>query len=223
MGTPIIKKLKVKGSKGEREVDTLFDTGATHSYIKKDIGDALEPAQRKIRLKEITFEGEKEVEQTVALFEIVTDGCIGVVPLFLREVPQPIEMILGADVMNSMKIKLNLEDGEVEFGKCPPSIALSPMLNPEPQVDTHIEGGGEETKKAVYLPKGVVVEVKLFKKREPGIPALYMSEKFGVLSETDLSFDPFKIAEIEKQEKGEQRPEHIPPDTWEMMQRIRKE
>lgn len=131
MGKPIIQKIKVIGSKGEREVDTLFDTGSHHSHIKREIANAIEPMQVKKRIIEASVHGWQDAEFDIVVLEVKTDGGSGIIPFLLRDfLPPTFDMILGTNAMNLLEIELHLEEGTVKFGKCP-TVGITPIFSYE--------------------------------------------------------------------------------------------
>ena len=44
----IVKKLSVQGDKGEKEINVLFDSGASVSVIRKEIAEELMPFYKEV-------------------------------------------------------------------------------------------------------------------------------------------------------------------------------
>jgi hypothetical protein len=110
----IIKKLRVLGDKGERRVQTLFDTGASASFIRRDVA---EPLATLVRLPSAEVYmlgdgvGRLRATETVILHVLlkgirISDNFI-VVPRLSDE------MIIGANTLQKWRIKLDLENEDV--------------------------------------------------------------------------------------------------------------
>ena len=72
----VSEKIKLVGSKGEVELEALFDTGATYSLIREDIAEGLEillPLKPPIEAKMATEENRLVVEKVVRL-DFYIDG-----------------------------------------------------------------------------------------------------------------------------------------------------
>ena len=72
----VSEKIKLVGSKGEVELEALFDTGATYSLIREDIAErlaTLEPLKPPIEAKMATEENRLVVEKRVIL-DFYIDG-----------------------------------------------------------------------------------------------------------------------------------------------------
>jgi len=114
----ITKKLKVMGDKGEEVVNCLFDSGASWSFIRKDIQERI--ATPFSMLKKLRFslgDGKGNIETDKGVFlqiklpegEIFDDVAISD---FLAE-----EMIIGAKTMQVWKIRLDLEHEDIIIDK----------------------------------------------------------------------------------------------------------
>ena len=110
------KRLKLIGSKGEAEVEALFDTGASYSCIRPELAERLAHVEPLRRPKELGTADENttvRVTARVALdFEL--DGVVlsdefMVVPNLRREV------IIGAKTMQAWRIKVDMEKEQIIF------------------------------------------------------------------------------------------------------------
>lgn len=110
----IIKDYVVTGDKGSDTLTALLDTGAAASFIRKDV------AERIVTLVTITppqrftmadGKGTLTVDQVVPV--TVTVGEVNLMFTFLAVEELAEEMIIGADMMQRWKIKLDPAEEEV--------------------------------------------------------------------------------------------------------------
>jgi predicted aspartyl protease len=110
----IIKKLRVDGDKGERRVQALLDTGASASFIRRDVAEPLATLVRLPSAEVYTLGdgvGRLRATETVILHILlkgvrISDNFI-VVPRLSDE------MIIGANTLQKWRIKLDLENEDV--------------------------------------------------------------------------------------------------------------
>lgn len=110
----IVKPVEVVGNKGRAKVMALFDTGASSSFIRRDIADKLAtfgplPNPRRFMLGD----GKNAIlaQQFVAV-DITIKGVTVFFPLLVvEEIGE--EMIIGADMLQRWKIRLDPEKEEV--------------------------------------------------------------------------------------------------------------
>jgi hypothetical protein len=112
----IIKKLRLQGDKGAADVEVLFDTGSSASFIRRDVAAPI--ATLPELPKSVKFEmGRKgavlEVSEMVVLF--VTVEGVEVPETFFVSRDLAVEAILGAKAMQFWKIKLDPENEEVSI------------------------------------------------------------------------------------------------------------
>ena len=72
----IVKKIRLEGSKGERETEALFDSGASMSFIKESLAKELaniEPLRRPLRF-ETAKSGEEIVVNKAVRLDFYLDG-----------------------------------------------------------------------------------------------------------------------------------------------------
>jgi len=114
----IVKELEIKGDLGERKASVLFDTGASVSFIRRDI---VEDVATRIKLptsmKFKMGDGETFLEaKECCNIWISVNGCTiwddVVVVDKLSE-----EMIIGAKTLQGWRIKLDLENDKVIIDK----------------------------------------------------------------------------------------------------------
>lgn len=114
----IIKQLKVMGDKGEAMVNCLFDTGASDSFIRRDIQEKIatssllrEPKVFSLGLRKGRLETNK-----VAFFDIeLPEGRIFDYAAIASSLGE--EMIIGAGTMQKYRIKLDLEHDDIILDK----------------------------------------------------------------------------------------------------------
>ncbi|MBT9163573.1 MAG: hypothetical protein DDT24_00484 [Chloroflexi bacterium] len=112
--TIIARNLRLAGSKGEQEVEGLFDSGATYSCIEKELAERLGILERisSPLALETAKEGEKvEVREAVRL-DFYLDGYrfsdeFMVIPGLSER------LIIGATTMQKWRFKLDFEREEV--------------------------------------------------------------------------------------------------------------
>ncbi len=110
----IAKKLKLAGSKGEKELEGLFDSGATYSCIEKSLAQRLEiftPLSTPLTLGTAKKGEDVEVKERVSL-DFYLNGYrfsdeFMVIPDFSEE------LIIGASTMQKWRFKLDFENEEV--------------------------------------------------------------------------------------------------------------
>ena len=110
------KRLKLMGSKGEAEVEALFDTGASYSCIRPELAERLAHVEPLRRPKELgTADENHTVRVTAAVrLDFELDGVVlsdefMVVPNLRREV------IIGAKTMQAWRIKVDMEKEQIIF------------------------------------------------------------------------------------------------------------
>ncbi|MFH1005713.1 MAG: retropepsin-like aspartic protease [Bacteroidota bacterium] len=114
----ISQSVKFAGSKGKAEVETLFDSGASYSFIKKNVAEKLglldslpEP---------MFFETAKEnesisIKQAIRLAFIIND--IKLSDEFLISENLSEDIIIGASTMQKWRIKLDFDNDKVIVDK----------------------------------------------------------------------------------------------------------
>jgi len=114
----IIKKILVKGDKGGKEMDALFDTGASLSFIQRDIVKQIAtplkmPEPMKFQLG--NGRGEIEAKEMTPLhFEI--KGCkINDNVLIVDSLAEG--LIIGAGTLQKWRINLDLENDDIIIDK----------------------------------------------------------------------------------------------------------
>jgi hypothetical protein len=110
----IIKKLQVFGDKGRKRVQVLFDTGASSSFVRRDIGDSLATILKLPSPEVYTLGdgvGRLRAVETAVLYVLVKGIRISdnftVVPRLSDEI------IIGATTLQKWRVKLDLENEDV--------------------------------------------------------------------------------------------------------------
>ncbi|MDZ7261617.1 MAG: retropepsin-like domain-containing protein [candidate division KSB1 bacterium] len=110
----IAKKLKLVGSKGEKELEGLFDSGSTYSCIERKLAESLATLE-KIAIP-LEFETAEKKRTIVAKEAVRLDFYLNgyrfsdefmVIPNLSEEV------IIGASTMQKWRFKLDFENEEV--------------------------------------------------------------------------------------------------------------
>jgi hypothetical protein len=110
----IAKRLQVSGDKGHKRVEVLFDTGASASFVRRDIAESLATIL-KLPVPEVYTLGDGvgrlRAAETAVLYVLlkgvrVSDNFI-VVPRLSDEI------IMGANTLQKWRIKLDLENEDV--------------------------------------------------------------------------------------------------------------
>lgn len=110
----IIKKLQVSGDKGKKRLQVLFDTGASRSFIRRDVAESLTTILR-LPSPEVYVLGDglgrlRATETAVVYVMIkgirISDNFI-VVPNLSDQ------MIIGVNTLQKWRMKLDLENEEV--------------------------------------------------------------------------------------------------------------
>ncbi len=110
----IINRIKLVGSKGEKKVDGLFDSGASFSFIKEDLASRLGNIDR--LPTPLEFETATEGEKVTVKERVVLDFYIEGIRLsdeFLIAEDLSEEIIIGAKTMQAWRLKLDFEQDRV--------------------------------------------------------------------------------------------------------------
>lgn len=108
------EEIKLVGSKGRRNALALFDCGATHSFIRRDIAEAVEVIVKLPRPK--VFETAKKDEYITVEERITPDFYIDIYELsdeFLVSDILTEEVIIGVQTMQKWRLKLDFGNDEV--------------------------------------------------------------------------------------------------------------
>jgi len=111
----IVKRLIVEGDKGKKDVAALFDSGASASFIRKDIAkNVASIVKLPTTYKFMQGDGKHEIVIQHGVMINLTINDITVFQSLLVADQLSEELIVGADTMQHWKIKLDPEN-EVVF------------------------------------------------------------------------------------------------------------
>ncbi|MCS7265674.1 MAG: retropepsin-like domain-containing protein [Armatimonadetes bacterium] len=110
----VTKKIRLVGSRGEHETEGLFDSGASYSFIKKDVAErlaTLEPLPQPM-----SFEMAEQGATVTARERVVLDFWIDGYRfsdefLVLDNLSE--EIIIGAATMQKWRMKLDMEKEDI--------------------------------------------------------------------------------------------------------------
>ena len=110
----LIKKLLIEGQKGKVELDVLFDTGASYSFIKKEIAEKIGILVDLVEPKKFLLaDGKKRLRITKLVnLQININGCKVTDEVLVAENLSD-DMIIGATTMQKWRIKLDMENERV--------------------------------------------------------------------------------------------------------------
>jgi len=110
----IAKKLKLVGSKGEEELDGLFDSEATYSCIERKLAESLATLERiTIPLKFETAEKKRSItaKERVSLDFFLNGYRFSDEFMVISDLSE--QVIIGAKTMQAWRFKLDFENEEV--------------------------------------------------------------------------------------------------------------
>jgi len=110
----LVKKLKLAGSKGEQELDGLFDSSSTYSCLEKGLAQRLEiltPLSTPFTLGTAKKGEEVEVKEHVALVFYLNGYRFSDEFMVIPDLSE--EVIIGASTMQKWRFKLDFENEEV--------------------------------------------------------------------------------------------------------------
>jgi len=110
----IAKKLKLVGSKGEKELEGLFDSGATYSCIERKLAEKLASLERIVTPLEFeTAEKKRTIKATEAVrLDFFLNG-YRFSDEFMVISGLSEQVIIGAATMQKWRFKLDFENEEV--------------------------------------------------------------------------------------------------------------
>lgn len=110
----IIKEIEIQGDKGKVPVKALFDTGSSNSLIKREIADKIATILKLPTPKEFLLgdgEGRIKAEESIVIDIFIKDVVVFYYAIVVDKLAE--EFIIGADMMQRWKIKLDLEKEDV--------------------------------------------------------------------------------------------------------------
>lgn len=110
-------KLRVIGDKGEEMVDTLFDSGASRSLIRRDYAERLCTVRElKIPRKLTLADGRTVENKYMCEVGIELDGKLVGLEAFLVD-GLPVALVIGMLDMEAYRIKLDLPRGRLDLSE----------------------------------------------------------------------------------------------------------
>jgi len=110
----VFEKVRLVGSKGEVEVNALFDSGATYSFVRADIAERVEVVlslPEPMRFATAKKEQVLEVDRAIRA-NFYVDG-VRYSDEFLVSDEMGEELIIGASTMQKWGMKLDMENEKV--------------------------------------------------------------------------------------------------------------
>lgn len=110
----IQKKIKLKGSKGSKEVEAIFDSGATYSCIQPELADKLGNIEPLPEIMDFTTakQGEKlQAKEAIRLNFYLNGYRFSDEFMLIPNLSE--EVIIGTKTLQAGRMKLNFETDEV--------------------------------------------------------------------------------------------------------------
>jgi len=110
----IAKRIKLVGSRGEHETEGLFDSGASYSFIRRDIAERLEillPLPQPMSF-EMAQQGATLVVRERVVLDFWIDGYRFSDEFFVVDNLAD-ELIIGATTMQKWRLKLDMEREDI--------------------------------------------------------------------------------------------------------------
>ena len=110
----IAKKIKLAGSKGEKELEGLFDSGASYSCIEKELAQRLEiitPLSTPLALGTVKKGEDVEVKERVSLDFYLNGYRFSDEFMVIPDLSE--DVIIGTATMQKWRFKLDFEHEEV--------------------------------------------------------------------------------------------------------------
>lgn len=114
----IVKRLRVAGDKGKRRLQVLFDTGASVSFVRRDVVEKMATVVKLPSPETYTLGdgvGKLRVNETVVLHVFING--VRTSDNFVVATRLSDEVIIGATTMQKWRIKLDLENEKVIIDK----------------------------------------------------------------------------------------------------------
>ncbi|HOK40137.1 MAG TPA: retropepsin-like aspartic protease [bacterium] len=114
----IRKKIKLVGPLGKREIEAMFDSGASYSCIRKDIAEKLEILRPLVEPMEfVTAKKEIKIkaEYAVRLDFYINGDRFSDEFIVMEELGS--EIIIGAKTMQAWRMKIDFEAEEIKYDK----------------------------------------------------------------------------------------------------------
>ena len=114
----ILKRIRIEGSKGWREIEAMFDSGASYSCIKKAIAEeiaTLEKLPKPMEFKTAKEEVNLKAEYRVRLDFYINGDRFSDEFIVMEELGS--EIIIGAKTMQAWRMKIDFEAEEIKYDK----------------------------------------------------------------------------------------------------------
>ena len=114
----IVKRLRVVGDKGERRLQVVFDTGASASFVRRDVVGRIATPVKLPSPESYTLGdgiGKLWVNETVVLY-VYIEG-VRISDNFIVAPRLSGEVIIGANTLQKWRVKLDLESERVIINK----------------------------------------------------------------------------------------------------------
>ena len=114
----IVKRLRVAGDKGGRRLDILFDTGASASFIRRDVAENIATILKLPSAETYTLGdgvGKLRVNETVVLY--IDIGGVRISDNFIVARRLSDQVIIGATTLQKWRVRLDLEKERVIIDK----------------------------------------------------------------------------------------------------------
>ena len=114
----IIKQLILEGDKGKKDIAALFDSGASASFIRRDVAKNLATIVRFPKSwRFVQGDGKNEIiiQESIMVHLTINDVTVFQQILVANELSE--ELIIGADTMQHWKIRLDPENEDVIIDK----------------------------------------------------------------------------------------------------------
>jgi len=112
----LVKRIRLEGSKGEREVEALFDSGASMSFIRESVAEGLanlEPLRRSLSF-ETARAGEELVVNHRVILDFYLDGDrLSDEFLVVSDDVATEDVIVGASTFQKWRLILDFEKEDV--------------------------------------------------------------------------------------------------------------
>ena len=112
----IVKEYTITGDKGRATVTALLDTGAAASFMRKDVAEGIVTLVTTIPPQRFTMadgKGTLTIDQVAPVTVAIGDANLMFAFLAVEELAE--EMIIGADMMQRWKIRLDPAEEEVSI------------------------------------------------------------------------------------------------------------
>jgi predicted aspartyl protease len=114
----IYKKISIEGNRGKTLIDALFDSGASVSFIRKDVAERIAdllplPSPRRFSLGD--GKGALEVREVTHVDFHLEEGTIFDEVMVASELAE--ELVIGAATLQKWRVKLDFEHDEVILDK----------------------------------------------------------------------------------------------------------